>query len=244
MKRLNNAFTLTELLVALGVIAILCAILLPIVFNMMPNQNIIMAKRAYYTTQTIVSDLLNDEACYPDRTVAITDKRIGFDDGYGYPNCKEWDSAALIETEGNSKDKLVTLFKEKLGITTVGDSFDTDDSISWSFTEANFSPTADKGGSIKLTVDVNGTDDDAKPNCGGNGTEGYAYSGALGGTEEACKNRTNGYDRFQMIIYGNGKIDIAANDIWAINAVKINRNITSDNNSNEEDNKNAAATTK
>ena len=83
MKRLNNAFTLTELLVALGVIAILCAVLLPVIFNLMPNQNTIMAKRAYYTLQTVVSDMLNDEACYPDRTNALDNPRVGLDDGFG-----------------------------------------------------------------------------------------------------------------------------------------------------------------
>ena len=47
MKRFNKAFTLSELLIALGVIGILCAILLPVIFNLMPNQNTMMAKRAY-----------------------------------------------------------------------------------------------------------------------------------------------------------------------------------------------------
>ena len=61
MKRFNKAFTLTELLVALGVIAVLCAVLMPIIFNSMPNQNIMMAKRAFYATQTVVMDLPNGE---------------------------------------------------------------------------------------------------------------------------------------------------------------------------------------
>ena len=92
MKRLNKAFTLTELLVALGVVAILCSVLLPVIFNMMPNQNTIMAKRAYYTVQTVIADLINDEACYPDKTLAseLTEVRVGFDDEGGSPNCLEW----------------------------------------------------------------------------------------------------------------------------------------------------------
>ena len=82
MKKLNNAFTLTELLVALGVIAILCAILLPVIFNLMPNQNTIMAKRAYYTMQSVISEMLNDESCYPDRTNSLNNPRVGLDDGF------------------------------------------------------------------------------------------------------------------------------------------------------------------
>ena len=96
MKRFNKAFTLTELLVALGVVAILCSVLLPVIFNMMPNQNTIMAKRAYYTVQSAISDLINDEACYPDKTSAsvASEKRIGFDDAEGSPNCLDWPDTA------------------------------------------------------------------------------------------------------------------------------------------------------
>ena len=99
MKRFNKAFTLSELLIALGVIGILCAILLPVIFNLMPNQNTMMAKRAYYIVQSVVADIINDEACYPDKSSATTaDKRLGFDDGYGYSNCTLWGGGAHTET--------------------------------------------------------------------------------------------------------------------------------------------------
>ncbi|MDY6382629.1 MAG: prepilin-type N-terminal cleavage/methylation domain-containing protein, partial [Cyanobacteriota bacterium] len=45
-----GAFTLSELLIALGVIAILTAISMPIIHNLLPDQNVVMAKRAFYTT--------------------------------------------------------------------------------------------------------------------------------------------------------------------------------------------------
>ncbi|MDY6309889.1 MAG: prepilin-type N-terminal cleavage/methylation domain-containing protein, partial [Cyanobacteriota bacterium] len=54
MKWLNGeckskigAFTLSELLIALGVIAILTAISMPIIHNLLPDQNVVMAKRAF-----------------------------------------------------------------------------------------------------------------------------------------------------------------------------------------------------
>ena len=104
MKRLNKAFTLTELLVALGVIAILCAVLLPVIFNLMPNQNIIMAKRAYYSLQTVISEMLNDTACYPDRTNAVDNPRIGLDDGKGYLGCGPWND---IDASENATKKFI-----------------------------------------------------------------------------------------------------------------------------------------
>ena len=230
MKRLNKAFTLTELLVALGVIAILTAILLPVIFNMMPNQNTLMAKRAYYTVQTVLSDLINDEACYPDKTASTSDKRIGFDDAAGSINCSNWNESHTTQSSEAAANKLYTLFKDKLGLgVNTNASFSTPDGMNWAFTSASFDSTASDGGSIKLTVDVNG---DGKPNCGGNG---YAYVAELGGDDSNCSGRTSGFDRFQMTIKGNGQVTVNASDVWAINAIKVNRDITSDKNSNAED---------
>lgn len=222
MMKSNKAFTLTELLVALGVIAILCAILLPVIFNMMPNQNTIMAKRAYYTVQAVVSDLINDEACYPDKTSAINNPRIGFDDPEGSVNCTMWNDPKAT----NAATKFKTLFEDKIGVlpsSGATDTFTTKDGIDWAFSAANFTSSG-KGGSIMLTVDVNGKND---PNCG--------FATELG-SGETCEGKTNGFDRFQMQIYGNGQVDIVndTND-WAKNAVKVNRNITSEKNSNAED---------
>lgn len=226
MKRLNKAFTLTELLIALGVIAILCAILLPVIFNLMPNQNTIMAKRAYYTLQSVVADLINDEGCYPDKTAASdeAEKRIGFDDGAGFPNCNKWQNINSTDAKG----KFLTLFSDKLGISkpNEGSVFTTNDGIDWIISNMAFASTGD-GGSALITVDVNGK---GAPNCG----QGTTYSGfSVNGSD--CSTRTSGFDRFQMRLYGNGRIEFVGST-WAQNAVKVDRNITGDGTSNDNDN--------
>ncbi len=222
MKRLNNAFTLTELLVALGVVGILCAILMPVIFNLIPNQNTIMAKRAYYTVQTIVSELINDEACYPDKTSSITDKKVGFDDGAGTANCLKWGEAYI--NGGDQNTKFRTLFLDKLGKDAVGAGtvFNTDDGMDWVFTSTNFTTTGTDGGFTYLTVDVNGSDE---PNC----SNGHSYSGEFkSGTDGNCTSRKTGFDRFRMKIYGTGKVQIDSGDKWAIEAVKVNKSLTDD----------------
>lgn len=231
MKRFNKAFTLTELLVALGVIAVLCAVLMPIIFNSMPNQNIMMAKRAFYVTQTVVSDLINNEACYPDKTMAATSesKRIGFDDGFGYPNCMEWGAkaadSAYITTEQNAEQKFAWLFLNKISanlssstpssILNIDNS--TSDNMTWHFVQTDKfkDQKFDSDVYTVLVVDVNGATD--KPNQG---------------QSTWCSNIANAsagsstYDRFAMLIYADGKVEIAPEDTWAIEAVSVNKDIT------------------
>lgn len=219
MKRSISAFTLTELLIALGVIAILCAILLPIIFNLMPNQNTIMAKRAYYTVQSVVSELINDSGCYPDKTSAAetADRRIGFDDGLGSPNCTKWDETYINSGDANTKFK--TLFKDKLGIEDSDDSFE-NSSMDWVFSGVNFTANGTDGGRAYLLVDVNGKD---SPNC----SNGHSYSGEFGtGDDASCAGRTSGFDRFRMEIKGDGRVSISSSDTWAIEAVRVDKNIT------------------
>lgn len=230
MKRFNNAFTLTELLVALGVIGILCAILLPVIFNILPNQNTLMAKRAYYMTQTVIADLLNDEGCYPDKTSANDgDKRIGFDDGFGYTNCRLWggsQNTGTINSEGNANSKFATLFTDKIDLdgNTSGSgsgtiTFSTKDGMNWAMTSGGFSTKNNINAKSILVVDVNGTK--GEPNCGQSAS---ASSAAVGTVGSKCNGRTSGWDRFAMEIYADGKIEIL--DDWARKAVKIDKNIT------------------
>lgn len=224
MKRLNKAFTLTELLVALGVIGILCAILLPVIFNILPNQNTIMAKRAYYTVQTVIADLINDEACYPDKTLAVgNNKRYGFDDGFGTPNCIIWggeEDFQTIDNEGDPNTKFLKLYLDKLGLmmqNTGQTEFQTKDGMLWKLS-GSFSSGAPKGGFRTFAVDVNG---DAKPNCGQSEETKKNINNVAA---EDCTGRTKGFDRFAMTIHADGKIDIL--DGWAQEAVSINKDIT------------------
>ena len=114
MKNIKRkAFTLSELLIALGVIGVLTAIVMPIVFSLAPDQNVLMAKRAFYTTETIISNLMNDNFCYPKKN-----SRVGLDDGYGYVRCKKWGGEENTASQSNedAPTKLVKLFAEQLDV--------------------------------------------------------------------------------------------------------------------------------
>lgn len=220
-----KAFTLTELLIALAVIGILIAILLPVIFNLMPDQNALMAKRAYYAVQTITGDLINDEACYPNKTQASdTEQRDGFDDGYGYADCTLWGMPSETDKYINEEDansKFLTLFTNKLDLAnnkTVnyvlleGEStytFKTKDKMTWTAQNMNLSHS-ETNPSIELMIDVNGDD---KPNC----------KNAEDSEGTSCSTQKD-FDRFTVKIYADGRLDIL--EEWAADAVGIDADIT------------------
>ncbi len=221
-----KAFTLTELLIALAVIGLLIAILLPVIFNLMPDQNALMAKRAYYAVQSIVADMINDEACYPNKTQeAAGEVRVGFDDGYGYADCSKWggqQNEEYIDKE-DANSKFLTLFVNKLdlkvdstGSTTDKNiildedsseiEFETKDGILWKAQNLDLLYTKTNP-SIDLFIDTNGAD---KPNCSKN-------------TDTGCTNKKD-FDRFTIRIHADGTLDILED--WALDAVGINHDIT------------------
>ncbi|MBR1425762.1 type II secretion system protein [bacterium] len=215
MKKL--AFTLTELMVALGVIGIVAAVLIPVIFNFMPDQNILMAKRAYYTTQEVVSDLINDDNCYPDKsTLSGTDAKVGFD-------FKSVDPGAVCSgaVTTSADAKFIALFKSRLDLKSSGTPFITKDGMEWTFTTGTGKNTFDCSETDKTTcyltlkVDVNGSD--SKPNCGDSCSDG----------------RKKGFDVFTMKIYADGDIDI--NDNWAKAAVHVGKDITGNDVDEDED---------
>ena len=67
MKNNNKrAFTLAEMLITMCIVGVLAVIVLPVLNNVFPNQEKMMFKKAYYLTEKVVSELVNDEDLYPE----------------------------------------------------------------------------------------------------------------------------------------------------------------------------------
>lgn len=201
-KKKLRAFTITEILIALAVIGVLTAILMPIVHALVPNQNVLMAKRTFYTVETIVNSIINDTGCYP-----ATRVRTGFDDGKGYRRCALWGTTS----SNNANTKFIKLFTDKMGHqrTTAG-TITTNDGVTWTISNVNLTTSA---GTANIIVDVNGSKD---PNCGQVATSTVCADG-----------RDKGFDKYTMVIHANGKIDIS--DTWAQDAVKVDKKIVGNN---------------
>ena len=135
---MKKGFTLTEIMIALAIIAILSVILMPMIFKLRPNQEVMMAKKAFGQAQTIVSEMINNENCYP-----FVYDRVGFSDERAY-SCSQ-------NGNGDRNQKFVSLFEEYLNPINVDNgTFRTKDGISWTLN----SQFTQNGGTATITVDT------------------------------------------------------------------------------------------
>ncbi len=74
----NKAFTMSEALIVLGIVAVLAALSVVAITNSKPDENITLFRRAYSTTAKIVQDMMNDRDLYPNaETNKIEESTLG-----------------------------------------------------------------------------------------------------------------------------------------------------------------------
>jgi len=223
MKKLKG-FTLTELMVAMGVIGILVAVVTPAIMKTRPNKNKMMIKKSFYTAEQIVSTLINDERLYPDMK-EICDRGVveGEDPtkvycafGFDYDNSVRYEGETYA---GNTK--FADLFASRLNVKTEDDTnhiYYTTDGIKWDLsgtvgawtkgqdTPGKFGDQTNAAGVGKITVDVNG---DEAPNCRE--------------SNENCS--ADDFDQYVIEILATGKMRIDSTDAKAVDYATINTSI-------------------
>lgn len=233
----KNGFTLSELMIALTVLGLLCAALLPAILRTTPNQNKIMMKRAYYTTANVVSDMINNPNLYPVMNSSGS-TTTGFDNMDAVTYAGETYGGDYTSHGDGAFAKFIGLFAAHLNIdgeinkecsTTSSDPdtpppivpggssewkycriFTTPDGILWDLRTIHKVTTSET--TTTITVDVNG---DKKPNC----LQGDSDA------DEACKDRTSNFDRFSMVISDDGTITIPEDQTWAREAIQVGSSI-------------------
>lgn len=223
MKKLKG-FTLTELMVAMGVIGILVAVVTPAIMKTRPNKNKMMIKKSFYTAEQIVSTLINDERLYPDMK-EICDRGVveGEDPtkvycafGFDYDNSVRYEGETYA---GNTK--FADLFASRLNVKTEDETnhiYYTTDGIKWDLsqtvgawtkgqdTPGKFGDQTNAAGVGKITVDVNG---DEAPNCRE--------------SNENCS--ADDFDQYVIEILATGKMRIDSADAKAVDYATINTSI-------------------
>lgn len=222
MKKLLG-FTLSELMIALAVLGILCATVLPAITNNTPNQNKMMMKKSYFVFQEVIDELINDSNNYPMSDGYCKDKNA---DGYVGFDCGDAEKLPYLFSKHINMDERITetqaAFKNDTNYSksSLADCFGvanscyilkTSDGISWAFPKSTFTKGTATS-SIRIGIDVNG---DKKPNC---------YQGST-----SCSSRTKNFDQYRIKLYNDGIMEIYATDVWAKNAINVNSTLTGDN---------------
>jgi len=158
----KKGFTLSEVMVTLGVLGVIAAILIPAVTKVTPDANKIMLRKAYFTTEKVVNSLISDDSIYPIGTLTADSDGVMVSKGFN-----NTDTTNMGVPVGN--DKFCYLFTQRINTTsanctaaTVGGvpayTFTTSDGIVWTYTVSAFAlnPTAYTTVNV-LAVDVNGT---------------------------------------------------------------------------------------
>lgn len=216
MRRFKG-FTLTELMIALAVIGILVAVVTPAIMKTRPNKNKMMVKKTFYTTEQIVSTLINDERLYPDMrdvcgegVVPGADPNVYCAYGFDYDESVTYEG---VEYEGDTK--FAELFKSRLNVKRDSAEDDlvfyTTDGVKWDLTETKgaWSAGAEPGdfntGRIgTIIIDVNG---DEEPNA------------------RQSDSDEDSFDTYEIQILSNGKMRIDPADSRAVDYATINTSI-------------------
>lgn len=232
MKKILG-FTLAELMIAMAVLGILLAVVMPTMTTRTANKNKMYIKKAYYTTTEIVSALINDPELYPGIDGVCphggSGEYIGFDcwnytEGVSGTNSFAYDffnSLNTIQELGTLEDFIDSATDYIPDDPILGENYlrvTTNDGIIWELPtlagtifagHGNELPANSADNFVSLAIDVNG---DAGPNC---------YQG-----DDACEDRTDGFDRFIMEIRVDGRIKIQDGQPWAEDAIQVGSSLT------------------
>ncbi len=199
----KKGFTLSEILVSLAILGVLAAALVPALMRTVPNNNIVLFKKADYTLQQAVSEIINNDTNYPTSEMGTTtDTSASVSRGFNY-------TTITGTTVPASNNKFCYLLSEQMN--TVGavscpapgaggtGTFTTADGVSWRLiipVPASEFPLNATDYTTRIVVDVNGTT--KNPNCGTVTTTNITT---------ACASGTIG-DMYEMGVRYDGKLTV------------------------------------
>ena len=231
---MKRGFTLSELMIAMAVLGILLALVIPVIANTRPDEFKMLTKKAYHVTEQVVASLINDPQLYPDSTMYCPQEEGGETCYYGF------DDVSSVAYNGHTADDIIyyeeakfpRLFAEQLNIAEGYDSDDVSSNMDFPSSTASTITTTDgirfdfyydnspNGGAdsilneqycwtdatskCTLLIDVNG---DSDPNC----LE----------TDENCTHP----DQFRIEIQTNGKMNVYEGDTIAASYIKFDTEI-------------------
>lgn len=164
---IKKGFTLSEVMITLGVLGVLAAILVPVITNSAPDRKKVMFKKAYSTLEKTVSELINDDVDYPSSAKGLIGS-ISVEQGFNYTAQTGTIPASVNKFCYLLSQELNTVGTVKCGTSDNPMGFTTTDGITWSTRYANssdnFPLSLTSTNDAVVFIDVNGSEG---PNCGG-----------------------------------------------------------------------------
>lgn len=214
----QNAFTLAEVLVAIGIVGIIAAITLPVLRQHIPSKEEATHKKVNYQVEQIVNRLYDDDVMYPKTQSYV----------HGFQNTNK---IYIKGKEYEGETKFCELFASQMVISSEShaivcekaddehpnrgkSSFIAKDGIEWFLPETDFS-----NGYAEIMADING------PNEGKNCLEGEKYTDSLG-IEQTCTDKDA--DRFLFYVKTNGTVTYNQPENIVRNLFDINLKVTAD----------------
>lgn len=112
----KKGFTLSEVMIAMTILGVLAAVLVPVLTNLSPSTSKVMFKKAYSTLEKAVNNMVSDETNYPS-DVPITPTPPGT---ISYSKGLNNTAAVTNIVGGTTYNKFCYLFTDQLNTTTGG----------------------------------------------------------------------------------------------------------------------------
>jgi prepilin-type N-terminal cleavage/methylation domain-containing protein len=204
----KKGFTISELMIALAIIACIAAMLIPYIVKNRPNKEKAMFRKAYYIVERVVSELINNDELYP----SDMDERQGFSyydsensdsNDTGKTFCNEF--AKKVNTTGDVNCDAAHILSDDNTTPT----FTTTDGVDWYFVTNNFCDPD--------YVDDKATcqyPDSSTPACPTQASDVSPYTciyldiNGSAAPNSFTINDGSPADRFKIYIYYNGKVQI------------------------------------
>lgn len=200
---MKKGFTLAEMVVTLGLIGVLAVILMPMLRDVQPNEEMLKFKKAYYIAERVIAELVNDEDLYPDSDDPEVPQFFGNTARANYKG-GDYDGdtkfCGLFAAKLNRSSEVDCTEKTFADGTAPSGNVTTSDSMVWILPITNF---ADADTAEEIQIDVNGN---KAPNCFYNA--------------EACARP----DRFTIKVFQDGRVMVdGPMEIEYLNRTKISK---------------------
>ena len=162
----KHGFTLAEVLISLGIVAVVAALTAPSLINLMPDKNKAKVVKLYSTLNSINRELLSNPAMYPGESIDVSDGHLEDCEGFEctkLPLGTTWINSISDRSNFWGEHKYINILRKNLEISEGGDTsseeeFTTVDGVKWT---VDFG--YDSEGGTFITFDLDSSDD--SPDC-------------------------------------------------------------------------------